>query len=496
MMPQNQIHALIRSLEAEDLAEFKNLMSNYTSMEQLSHELKTNEELIKNLEIHYYNALSGSLASLQFDDFSQLINYSDKLGIFFDVKKIPNRFQIISDLHLEGIQRGLVGRIFEVIRFYNSYNLFDRNISSEEMEIIDDLKKDKIFVANINDLFGRVSNSLLYYLARIFPHDIYLMYLRNIKSILDYDDLSGFEPSLNLNFLKGFTERFVLYGLRYENLGKARDFIDRCKKGYLLTKKKSAINDENLFKINYRNRVHLVSMNNVLQNYSNIINNEEHYNFYSLSMVLFGGLGPQGHGFTYSTPRGELVEICSDRKENEAIIIKYKHFLKNQFLTKLEKELAEKGTDEKTLRRIQEFLTTSINEDQVISFMNKDKIIEKVSLFLSEYLGKSIEQGPELNNLIKKVSNAITIILNPIKMVDQFLCRMNLVNEDLLKSEDIAKLTSLEGKSHYDVLRERLFFQNEINLFFRDFTHEIKDLEKKFLEVQKKHEKIHGRGGI
>ncbi|MHA2184648.1 MAG: hypothetical protein ACXAAI_06560, partial [Promethearchaeota archaeon] len=138
-MPQNQIHALIRSLAAGDLAEFKNLMSNYTSMEQLSHELKTNGDLIKNLEIHYYKALSGSLASLQFDDFSQLIKYSDKLGIFFDVKKIPNRFQIISDLHLEGIRRGLVGRIFEVIRFYNSYNLFDRDISSEEMEIIDDL---------------------------------------------------------------------------------------------------------------------------------------------------------------------------------------------------------------------------------------------------------------------------------------------------------------------------------------------------------------------
>ena len=57
---------------------------------------------------------------------------------------------------------------------------------------------------------------------------------------------------------------------------------------------------------------------------------------------------------------------------------------------------------------------------------------------------------------------------------------MNLVDEGKIKSEDIAKLTSLRGKSHYDVLQERFFFQNEINWFFKDYADEIKALEKKF----------------
>lgn len=90
----------------------------------------SNKERIEN---YYYLAFSKFLALRRFEEFNELFNYSDKFEIFIDVKKIPFRFKIISDLHLRGIQEGRIGDIFGVIRFFNQYNLFDRNFSNEEL---------------------------------------------------------------------------------------------------------------------------------------------------------------------------------------------------------------------------------------------------------------------------------------------------------------------------------------------------------------------------
>ena len=51
-------------------------------------------------------------------------------------------------------------------------------------------------------------------------------------------------------------------------------------------------------------------------------------------------------------------------------------------------------------------------------------------------------------------------------MMDQYRARMDLIAKGLLKSEDMAKLTSLKEKSHYDILRERHFFQYIIEWFY------------------------------
>ena len=65
-------------------------------------------------------------------------------------------------------------------------------------------------------------------------------------------------------------------------------------------------------------------------------------------------------------------------------------------------------------------------------------------------------------------------------MEDQFKTRMKLVHQNKLKSEDVGKYTCLEEKSHYDVLRERFFFQNEINWFFEDYADELSRTDKPF----------------
>jgi len=196
-------------------------------------------------------------------------------------------------------------------------------------------------------------------------------------------------------------------------------------------------------------------------------------------MVLLGGLGPEGHGFTYSTPKGEIIEICSDRKETRAIIIKYKEFLKQQFLAKLKIELKKKNLNKKVVERILKFLSEILKPKEMISYFKTKVILKQISEFLKEVQGLPEFQGKELQNLLSKISSAITIILRPIEMVDQFKCRMNLIEDGSIKSEDIAKLTSLKEKSHYDVLRERFFFQNQIKWLFKLYSNEILNFRKK-----------------
>ena len=483
-MSSDQFQLLIKSLKSGDLSKFIEIFKLRTENKTLNLFESINYEKFKDrIEKSYYSALSKFLASLRFEDFSELFKYSDKLGIFIDVKKIPSRFQIICDLHLDGIQRGLIGRIFDIIRFFNKYNLFERDFTLGELEIIEEIKKDKMLMANLNDLFGKLSNSLIFYACKIIPYDLYLMYVERINYFLNTAQRFELRGTFNLNYLKGWTDHYSMYGLSVANLGDSKSFIKYCKKQYELYKNRETIKNVQLLKIKYHNRIHLVSINNILKNYDKILENEKNYSFYSLSMVLLGGLGPQGHGFTYSTPRGELIEICSDIRENEAIIIKYKQFLKERFLSKMDKELCKKGIDENTVQKLKEYLSDVINDKQKISFFNKDEIVNHIYKFLSKSKESSSRNDSELLDLIREISDAIKIILRPIEMIDQFICRMNLVDESILQSEEIAKLTSLEGKSHYDVLRERFFFQNEVYWFFKDYSNEINALQKKFLSI-------------
>ena len=128
---------LIKTIEAGDLSNLEDFFLSYKEMNFLDlNDLEDFNEIRDNREKCYYLTLSKLLDSLssyrgtgdkltRFNEFSELINYSDKLGIFIEVKKIPFRFKIIAVLHLDGMQKGLRGRIFEFIRFFNKYNLFE-----------------------------------------------------------------------------------------------------------------------------------------------------------------------------------------------------------------------------------------------------------------------------------------------------------------------------------------------------------------------------------
>ncbi|MFX1430717.1 MAG: hypothetical protein ACFFCY_11200 [Promethearchaeota archaeon] len=445
----------------------------------------------KKLEKVYYDKLSKCLKAGKFKAFELLVDASVDFNIFIDANRITDRFNIISKLLLNcinkiltGYQTSALGEIIDILRLGNKYHLLEKEIDEEEKKFLENfINQNKQFLENLNDLFGKTSDSFILYVCNVMPQNLY-NYLLN-SSISFFEDIDGF-----IDYVKNvFFNQYTVYGLNIRNLIPKKNSINGKKISPLeyffneLQQKQKENHDavKNFIEINiiYEDqiyydqgveekyeieKIHLVSPSNILK-YKDKIFDKNNYNFYNLSMVVLGGLGPQGLGFTYSTPKGEVIEICSDRRESEAIIIKYKQYLKRKFLIKLEKELNNYGIDENLKHRIVEFLSNVLNQKELINYYKKEKIIKRVKEFLEHIEDFQHDFKSELQELITKISEAISIILRRIELKDQFMTRINLVAEDKIKPEDVAKLTSLKGKSHYDVLSERFFFQNIVDWF-------------------------------
>jgi len=442
-------------------------------------------------EVTFYERLAKSLLSKKFLQFREVLQELKDYNLIFNPYNVPNRFEILSQLLIDcirnvaqGYQISSLGEFIEILKFFNNFNLIEKELKKSEYNKIKIIKKDQLFLSNLEDLFGKITNSFIFYIYNDIPNLLYDVLYNSFKDLQFYYFPS---PDDFVNYVKFvFFNQYSIYGLIVKYLGSVRQFINEFNKYYLITEKridfnsKKFLNEKNNFiefdviykdmnfyenygeeRSYYVIKKHLVSPKNILKNQENILE-KENYKFFSLSMVLLGGVGPQGMGFTYSTPKGELIEICSDMKENEAIIIKYKQFLKEQFLKRLEKELS--GLKIEIRQGIIDYLSSVLNPKELINYSKRDDIISKVEKFISE-LGM-FKSEIKYERFIKKVSNSVSIILRPIKMIDQFKARMNLVNENKLKSEDIAKLTSLKKKTHYDILRERFFFQYIVDWFY------------------------------
>lgn len=120
-MLTEQFKGLIKIIRKGDISQFKSFITDFREWNFLdipdSIEFDRIEDTTEKL---YYLALSKLLSELKFEEFSHLVNYSDTMGFFIEPRKIPFRFKIIARLHLDGIQRRLTGRIFDVIRFLYS----------------------------------------------------------------------------------------------------------------------------------------------------------------------------------------------------------------------------------------------------------------------------------------------------------------------------------------------------------------------------------------
>jgi len=481
------IETIIESLKSGEFQKIKYTIDHIIEDEgeiNLSRILSKTENK-KKIEENFYKGLAKDLEAGHFDKFKQLVKNSDKFDIFIVVEKIPNRFKIISKLIINciqdvtvGYQTSSLGKVIDIIRFFNKYNLLTRELSAQQLKKIKRVKKDKLFLANLKDLFGPVNDFLIYFVYKVLPRNLYEYFVNYPNAYSFYSNIDQLIYYIKNSFFNAYS----IYGLSVKNLGSILHFLKEFKKHYKNTRREELKEDGFLeFNIVYRYRInyygtlqereerevkkHLVSPKNILDNEQEILSTDS-YKFHSLSMVLLGGLGPQGHGFTYATPKGELVEVCSDIRENEAIIIKYKQFLKRRFLIKLKTQLKNLNIDIVVINDIIKFLDNLIKTRELINYERKDPLIEKIQSYLLKSNREESLGIDNLNEIVNKISEAISIILRPINMVDQFKARMNLVKQSKIKSEDIAKLTSLREKSHYDVLRERFFYQYIVDWFY------------------------------
>ncbi|MHA2182496.1 MAG: hypothetical protein ACXAAH_13835, partial [Promethearchaeota archaeon] len=120
-MDSSQFQALIKALKSPPIHKFINLVDQLTKIEPfIVTNSKNYDKFREKLEKTYYKAITDCLFSMKnnFDrskeDVIQLFDYSDKLGIFIDASKIDAE-EIISELHIDGLKKGLRSRIIELV---------------------------------------------------------------------------------------------------------------------------------------------------------------------------------------------------------------------------------------------------------------------------------------------------------------------------------------------------------------------------------------------
>jgi len=486
------LETIKRSLKSKDFSKIKYFLENLVELNSVDlSQIVSDSEFKDTIEEVFYLTLSKYLDSKQFENFIHLIDNSPKLNVFLDVRKIPFRFDIISKLLMNcvqkvsvGYQTSALGELIEILRFCNAYDLLDKNFGEEDLKLLERIKRDALFLSNLKDLFGNVSNSLLFYIVKEMPQNLY-------KYFADNPNPYYANPDQIIHYVRySFFNQYNIYGLNVKFLYSVKQFVKEFEKNYQTFRDNTTnepselIKDSNKFfefKTIYKYltyyydfqdeyehvevKKHLVAPENILK-YKNEILSKNKYNFYSLSMVLLGGIGPQGHGFTYSTPKGEVIEICSDIKENEAIIVKYKQFLKQQFLVRLRKEMKKINIDPFINKKVIEYLLDILDKKELINYYKKEHILNQIKELFNQNQENQLDDKWEFHELMCLISDALNTILRPITMVDQFKARMDLIADGKINPEDIAKLTSLKNKSHYDVLRERLFYQYIVDWFY------------------------------
>ncbi|MHA1603012.1 MAG: hypothetical protein ACTSUI_08360, partial [Promethearchaeota archaeon] len=283
-------------------------------------------------------------------------------------------------------------------------------------------------------------------------------------------------------YLSEFVNNYSFYGLSLKRIGftnhffrKYREFIQNSDESL---KFKKIIGSKNVEKyideevIHYSGRDILISHNNLNQIYDQIHLKPRKFEFLMLGMVVKGGLGPGGYGFVYLTNRGELVEICTDVKLNNAYIVHFKQFLKDEFIKELETRIRTLYLTSSQKERLLDILDGRLPNNDKFGYTRENFIVRQVRDFLEDEFDFNRLTSDEKMEIFKVITKKIHAILQPVTIIDQYQCRLKLVASGKVKAQEIAKLTSIGEISHYDLLTERYFYQSLIRAFKRYYIND------------------------
>ncbi|MFX1299217.1 MAG: hypothetical protein ACFFD2_30690, partial [Promethearchaeota archaeon] len=262
-------------------------------------------------EIEYY-LKRGNLTAIE-----RLIERLQDEGILIDLTEIRNIEQIISQLILQHLVPNYnIEEVFRVLQFANDFQFFEHS-TIKPIFSIPNHERELIFT-NLQSLFGPLSNGffdfIVYHLA-----DSLREIIENPDFLTNsmYVQITDTIPlSRKIQFLYYLIDNYTFYGLRSRKIGTFNQYLNRYKKYrekfdenyYTFEIEKSetpgadSIPSGYFFFFQPATEKHLIYaplLEQVKQKYEH---QEYQYEFPIISMVVYGGLGPEGKGFTYLSP--------------------------------------------------------------------------------------------------------------------------------------------------------------------------------------------------
>ncbi|MHA1251889.1 MAG: hypothetical protein ACTSRP_18015 [Candidatus Helarchaeota archaeon] len=354
--------------------------------------LKYNKDLI--LEIEYL------LAHRDLNKFLRLLKELKRRNInipelFANVRNLEYK---LSELIMASIQLNNIDYIFEILREINKFGVLNKiTFNYKVKDLIKSEIQYKLFIKCVHELFGEPTEPFLIFIIKILPR--YIIDEFNSNPILYFGGSIGIED--NIAILKDFLNGYTMYGLNIRKISDYRTFMENYDnkkqvskiKGYYtleITKNRELVSYSFDFfnNLSSLSEVHLINEDVLTKIRTKRDSNIYDFEFPIISMVIKGGLGPQGKGFAYLTPYNEICEICSDVKENKAYILEYKKYLKRKFLAELD-EIIEKWeiSDEKKSEII-EFLDANIQLNFIDS-SSIEYVYEKIDRYFNKISGQN-----------------------------------------------------------------------------------------------------------